>query len=235
MEKSTSFNIATSAQPLSQSLEKQCLARNITKLPFRAYLENGYTYYLHWLYLTLGLPDNLKSHLNFSVARNINADFPIRYPMGIDLEIRYLLHRLENLFGKDKMAFHKDAIIKALQETLRMSDIEAAEYVAEYLKKGGAGPLTLSKSEFLSRLKNVPTQLLDAHSKKTWRLDNYQNQPPYPISRQDIVNGESIGPPSSRHLGLQMLNLNGYMDFMPSVAANLNSKSFKPSSIKYLM
>lgn len=220
----------------ASQIEKQCLARNISKLPFRAYLENGYAYYLHWLYLTLGLSEDMKSHMNFCLARNINTEFPLRYPMGIDLEVRYIMHRLENLFGKDRMSYHKDAIIKTLQDNLRMSEMEATEYLNDYLqRKRKLEPLTLSRGDFFSRIRNVPTQLLDTHSNKTWRLDDYQNQPAYPIARQDIVSGENIAPPSSRHIGLQMLNLNGYVDFMSGVAANLNSKSFKPHSIRYLV
>ena len=40
------------------------------------------------------------------------------------------------------------------------------------------------------------------------------NQTPYPLTAEDILNGEALSPPSGPHLGLQMLEISGYIPSM---------------------
>ena len=133
--------------------------------------------------------------------------------MGIDLEIRYLIKRLENLFGKTEMKYYENAIRSTLKENLDLSDVHIQTTIDSYFRNPMAFELTLSDQEFATRLKNVPTYDLDRHSFQCWRNSNHKelNQTPYPITAEDILNGESISPPTSTHLGLQMLQISGYM------------------------
>jgi len=195
--------------PLSIQLESETLQKFQDKIPFRSYLEHGYKNYRTWLSMTLGSPYAM--HLNFCVARSINM--AKKYAMGIDLEIRYIIKRLENLFGEYQMKNYENVIQKTLKENLNLSDAHANSIIHSYFRNPKSFDLTLSDAEFNSRLKNVPTHELDSFSFQTWRNSNHMklNERAYPVTREDILNGEALAPPSSRHLGLQMFELHGYL------------------------
>lgn len=197
----------SSSVPISIQLETEVLQKNQDKMPFRSYLETGYRKYQTWLAMTLG--SNYSQHLNFCSARSLNMIKP--HVMGVDLEIRYLLKRLENIFGPGEMKHYRDAIQHTLKENLELSDAHIQSVIDTYLRNPQSFALTLSNEEFQKRLKNVPTAELDQHSFQVWRNSNHStlNEKPYPITHDDILNGEALSPPSSAHLGLQMMELSG--------------------------
>ena len=198
--------------PLSIQLESETLQKYQDRISFRSYLESGYKKYRLWLSMTLG--SNYAQHLNFCVARNINKENP--YVMGLDIEVRYVLKRLENLFGVNDMKHYESVIQKTLEQNFEMSDAHVKNIIHSYLKNPKSFDLTLSAAEFDKRLSQVPTIDLDRHSFKCWRNANHTvlNNTPYPITQDDIFGGEALSPPSGAHLGLQMLELNGYLPAM---------------------
>jgi hypothetical protein len=195
--------------PMSIQLESETLQKYQDRIPFRSYLENGYKKYRLWLSMTLG--SNYAQHLNFCVARNINKENP--YVMGLDIEVRYVLKRLENLFSVNDMKHYENVIQKTLEQNFEMSDAHVKNIVHSYLKNPKSFELTLSAAEFDKRLSQVPTIDLDRHSFKCWRNANHAvlNNTPYPITQDDIFGGEALSPPTGAHIGLQMLELNGYL------------------------
>ncbi len=199
----------SNSTPLSIQLESETLQKYHQRIPFRSYLETGYKKYRKWLSMTLGT--SYSQHLNFCIARNLNV-FK-HNSMGIDLEIRYLLKRLENLFGKHEMKYYEDVIRNTLKQNLDLSDVHIQTTMDSYFRNPMAFELTLSDEEFETRLKNVPTHDLDQHSFSCWRNSNHSklNETPYPITSEDVLNGESLSPPSGAHLGLQMLEISGYL------------------------
>jgi hypothetical protein len=223
------------SSPLSLEIEKQCLTHHGDRLPFRTYLSTGYNYYKHWLQMTLGLDEGMNQHMNFCLARHMNSTSP--NSMGMDLEIKYITKRLEDLFGYENMRHYGSAVCETIKENLGIGDMEAQQYAKDYLDKLPQGPtkLTLTNEEFSRRMQSVPTQVLDSHSTSLWRSSNPRqlNNDPYPLTREDIRNGEMIAPPSSKHQGLQMLQIHGYLDFIPSVNQSLNSRAPRPYSVTY--
>ncbi len=199
----------TNSTPLSIQLESETLQKYHQRIPFRSYLETGYKKYRKWLVMTLGT--SYSQHLNFCIARNLNT-FK-HNSMGIDLEIRYLLKRLENLFGKSEMKYYENVIRNTLKQNLDLSDVHIQTTMDSYFRNPMAFELTLSDEEFETRLKNVPTHDLDQHSFSCWRNSNHikLNEKPYPITSEDVLNGEALSPPSGAHLGLQMLEISGYL------------------------
>lgn len=203
--------------PLSIQLESEALRKHQKSIPFRTYLENGYKDYRTWLSMTLG--SNFSQHLNFCIARNMNR-FKSN-SMGVDLEIRYLIKKLENLFGPSQMPYYEKVIRKTLRENLDLSEAHIASIVDDYMRNPRSFDTMLSDQEFNKRLSQVSTNDLDLHSYKIWRNSNHVelNSKVYPITVSDIQNGESICPASSKHLGIQNLELNGYLPVMTNVRA----------------
>ena len=157
--------------------------------------------------------------------------------MGLDLEIKYITHRLEDLFGYENMRHYAVSIQETLKENLKIGDMEAKQHTQNYLDNLPTGPtkLSMTDEEFSSRIQNVPLQYLDAHSSSLWRSHDPTklNKEPYPLTREDLVNGEMIAPPASKHQGLQMLQIHGYLECMPPVNQSLNSRSPKPYAVTY--
>jgi hypothetical protein len=206
---SSSFG-SPSDVPLSIQLESETLQKYQSRLPFRSYLENGYRKYRLWLSMTLG--STYSQHLNFCVARNMNQ-LSKSHVMGLDLEVRYILKRLEHLFGVSDMKYYENVIHNTLKQNLELSDIHIQSTIDSYMRNPMSFELSLSDQEFDKRLGNVPTNELDQHSFKCWRNFNHVklNENPYPITHEDILSGESLAPPSGAHLGLQMLEMYGYL------------------------
>ena len=206
---------SSSPYPLSIQLESETLQKFQKKLPFRKYLDIGYKNYRTWLTMTLG--SMYENHLNFCLARNMNVFKP--YIMGIDLEIRYLIKRLEGIFGLEQMKYYEHVIEKTLCENLSISPAHAQSIIDTYLKNPKNYELTLSNDDFNQRLKKIDTTDLDFHSFNCWRNSNHVklNQTPYPVSRSDILNGESLAPPSSKHIGIQMLQLHGFVPVITNI------------------
>jgi len=198
------------AAPLSLQLEAEVLKKYAQRLPYRTYLEHGYQKYRTWLALTLG--STYAQHLNFCIARHLNLRRP-GFLMGVDLEIRYLLKRLENLFGRAEIKHYETVLRDTLKQNLDLSDVHIQTTLDAYFRNPMAFELTLSDADFAARLKNVPTDTLDQHSFACWRNANHAqlNQTPYPVTAEDILNGEALAPPSGPHLGLQMLEISGYL------------------------
>jgi hypothetical protein len=136
--------------------------------------------------------------------------------MGVDLEIRYILKRLEHVFGSSEMKYYENVIRDTLKQNLDLSDVHIQTTIDSYLRNPMSFELTLSDAEFENRLKNVPTHDLDMHSFSCWRNSNHAklNDTPYPLTAEDILNGEALSPPSGAHLGLQMLEMSGYLSSM---------------------
>jgi hypothetical protein len=193
--------------PISVKMELESIYKN--KLNFKEYLHQGYKYYLKWLKMTVG--SGYSSYLNFCLARNMNKFKP--YIMGLDLEIRYVIKRLENIFGRHQMKHYEGVIHQTLRENFNLSDIHIKSVIDSYFNHPQEFELGLSDEEFNKRLHAVDTLDLDKHSFNCWRNSNPSklNEKPYPITREDILNGENLAPPSARHIGLQMLSLNGLL------------------------
>ena len=206
-----------STTPTSLVVERKCLAEQ--HLPFRKYLESGYTYYREWLQMVLGLDDVAMEHLNFDLARHINLFAQEQtktktYPMGVDLEVRYIVTQLEKVLGHD-LAPYRDALHNTLQSNLALPEIAIDQYVKQYVNLNPTSSvLRMTDAEFNRRLHDVPENILDEHSLETWRnpRPDQLNAKPYPVARRDIMAGEPIGPPASRNIGLQFLVVNGFID-----------------------
>ena len=214
--------------PLSVQLEVEALEKHKDRLSFRPYLEKGYKKYLNWLSMTLGSP--YSQHLNFCVARSINKHENNKHNernehnghnyMGLDLEAKYLLKRLENIFSPSEMKYYEHMIEKTLKENIpELSDAHIRDIIQTYLRNPQSFNTVLSDRDFAERLRRVPSEVLDQHSFLCWRNENHQklNQKPYPVTRDDILNGESIVPPSAKHLGIQMLQMYGYLPMLTDV------------------
>jgi hypothetical protein len=171
--------------------------------------------------MTLG--SGYKQHLNFCVARSLNKENT--YIMGLDLEIRYVLKRLEKLFGVDEMKHFENVILKTLEENFEMTEAHRNNVVQSYLRNPQSFELKLTDDDFISRLQKVPTADLDTHSFHSWRNSNHVklNETPYPVTQDDIYNGEALAPPTGAHLGLQMLELNG---FLPSITQPRRARQY---------
>lgn len=219
---------------VAKKIEQACLSQHANTLSYRDYLNIGYTNYRLWMQMVLGLDDIMKEHLNFCLARHLNQVLGSD-AMGVDLEMMYITHRLETLFGKENMVYYKDALRKTLNDNLKLPELQIEEFMKKYYDNPFNVRLTLTDAEFNERLKNVPTHLLAKHSSETWRHDrpDKANETPYPVTRRDIVMGEAIGPPTSRHMGIQLLGLQGYLDSMPSVSSAINPKQAKHHALTY--
>ena len=180
--------------------------------------------------LGLGCEGATTEHLNFCIARNLNSTFPNKYVMGVDLEVRYIFKRLEGLFGIDNMNAYRSAMKKSLIQNLGLTGVHADSYVNDYLRNPSGFALGLTNHDFQKRLSLVPTQDLDVHSAKVWRSTNHTelNAEPYPVSREDILKGENLAPPTSRHVGLQMLEMHGFLNPLT------NPRRAKPHSVTFV-
>lgn len=198
-----------SSTPLSIELETQTLTNYRDRLPYRSYMSAGYKNYLKWLSMTLG--SSYAQHLNFCVARNINLEK--QNAMGMDLEIRYLIKKLENLFGKSEMKHYGHIVKQTLKENLHLSDTHAMTVFDDYIRNPESFQLVLSDDDFSNRLSKIPIYDLDTHSFKVWRNEDHRklNETSYPVSREDILNGEALAPPSAKHIGIQLLQMRGYL------------------------
>jgi hypothetical protein len=186
-----------------ENLEAKCYS----VIPFEKYIHMGYNFYLKWLSMTLG--SNYTPHINFCIARNLNVFQP--YIMGVDLEVRYILKRLESLFGAENMNSYKPTIVQTLKNNLNLSPAYIYTELDSYFKDRNLFHLTLTNEEFQQRLHKIPISVLEKHSRQCWRNSNVEmvNKNLYPISLEDILNGESLLPPSSKHIGLQILAMCG--------------------------
>lgn len=216
--------------PSSVKMEIKALELNQDKIPFQDYLRKGYYYYLLWLSMTLGLDPIKTSHLNFCIARDINTSFPGKYLMGFDLEINYIFKRLESIYGKPNMHLYKTVIKSTLGKELNTTEVRIDSYIHDYFRNPEAFSTTLTHNNFKKRIENVPVEYLDEHSSQVWRNYNHDelNKTPYPISMDDIMNGKNISAPTSRHVGLQLLELNGF------IPPKFNSKKPKSFAVTFI-
>ena len=200
-------------------------------IDFSSYLRMNYVYYISWVRMVLGLNDMMASHFHFCLARSINMGSEYN-PMGVDLEIWYVIHRLEKTFHPHPLSQYVDTVQTTLQDELHISETEAREYLQHYQPHK---PLILPLSEFMKRLTHVPNTILDQHSLQTWRLvdPSSANQKPYPITPQDLLDGEAIAPPASRHIGIQVWKLKGMLEFLPKINAFINPKTPREYAVTY--
>ena len=210
----TTNNTTTTTQSISlitnyQTIETEILKKLKEKISFQSYLYRGYKKYLLWLTMIIG--SNYTHHIYFCVARNLNITKP--YIMGIDLEVNYLIKRLEKIFGSNQMKYYEDVIKTTLQTNLNISDLYVQNIIEQYHNNSKKFELVLDEEEFMTRLSKIPIHDLDQHSFQCWRNENHEklNQTSYPITIEDIINGESLAPPSSKHIGIQMLEMCGYV------------------------
>lgn len=194
-------------------LEAEVLHRLSHKLPFKKYLEMGFAKYTYWLGSIIG--SSFTSQLRFCIARELNLKSS--NAMGVDLEVKYIMKRLESLFGQQSMQHYESIIKKTLKENLGLSDSYIQITLDEYYKSPSHFNMSLSEDEFVHRLKNVPTEILDSVSQQSWRNSNYGqlNSTPYKILANDIRHGEAMNPPSTHHIGNQMFYLNGFISHKP--------------------
>lgn len=206
-----------------ENLEAKCYSI----IPFEKYIHMGYNFYLKWLSMTLG--SNYTQHINFCIARNINLFQP--YVMGVDLEVRYILKRLESLFGVENMNSYKPTITETLKKNLNLSPAYIYTELDSYFKDRNLFHLTLTNEEFQQRLHKVQLSILEKHSRQCWRNSNVEmvNKKLYPISLEDILNGESLLPPSSKHIGLQILAMCGCIP-----ASVFNPKKYDSHGVTFI-
>lgn len=209
-----------------QTMETEMLKQLKEKISYQSYLHRGYKKYLLWLTMIIG--SNYTHHIYFCVARNLNITKP--YVMGIDLEVNYLIKRLEKIFGPNQMKYYEDVIKTTLQSNLNISDLYVQNIIKQYHNNPKSFELVLDEEEFMTRLSKVPIHDLDQHSFQCWRNENHEklNQTSYPITVEDIINGESLAPPSSKHIGIQMLEMCGYVPIV------LNPKTPEHYSVTFI-
>ena len=202
--------------PLSIELESITLQKNRDILSFKKYLELGYKNYRTWLTMTLG--SAFENNLNFCLARNINQFHP--YVMGIDLETKYVIKKIENVFGVEQMKHYKHIIEKSICDSLPISPTRAHQITESYFNNPKNFEPILTDEEFHNRLTKVSEHDLDGHSFNCWRNNDHTklNEHMYPITRDDILNGESLAPPSDKHIGIQMLQIHGFIPNITDVA-----------------
>jgi hypothetical protein len=194
----------------SVSREIEILTKN--HLSMEDYLVMGYEAYLVWLTMTLG--NMFSEHLRFCVARSINVHRIGTYCMGKDLEVEYLLVKLQHTFGWDLVPY-ATIIQKTLVDNLQLSTAQVAQVVENLPTNEASVALVLSAEEFRHRLSRAirdHPDIIDSHSLSLWR----SSAPPftsvtpenvYPVTVTDIWQGEALAPPAPRHLGLQVFQM----------------------------
>ncbi len=196
----------------SNSLESSLLSESSHGLTLLHYVRNGYAVYLKWFKdkaHIAGLSSGWDDYLTFSVARDINRYAAARNgssPMGKDIEMIGYVHSLPPE-EKDKLF------------------VDIRNYSSE--KKEMREALTklpsMTTMDFYVRLKNVSEDVLDGHSGSIWRgtigIIETSN---LDISVEDLEMGKPMAPACGFHLGLRMLEINGFIS-ASSFSAQRNS------------
>lgn len=218
---STSSTSNTSSPPppdgdngdlISQEIE-QAEAKAIEYFKsFKTYLVLGYKIYLNRMRLLLNLNSDDAQHLNFCVARSLNAFKP--YVMGIDLEVNFLAKQTGRGERSDVTPLDNITAIDRISRCLRISRGEAERLMT---KQTRGESTKLSMNDFLSRLSEVHVDILDEHSKQTWRLIDKQKAR-YVLSLDKLRSGWQLNPPTSRHLGMVIIQIFGiYASKVPAL------------------
>jgi hypothetical protein len=118
------------------------------------------------------------------------------------------------------MASYSGFIRNTLQKNLpSLSVMRLNNIVDTYVRNPEHFQVELTDDTFFELLKKVPLDVLDKHSLQCWRNPNpvELNKRPYPVRREDILNGDALCPPSSKHIGIQLLQMAGYLPMLVDV------------------
>lgn len=191
----------------ANSLEKSLLTNGPHKLNLLNYLRNGYVAYLKWFMdkaRIIGMSKEWDEYLIFAVAHDINQHGNnANPPMGLDIELISYVHS----FKEDE----KDCIMLAKNycKNITTNSVVTAENMREYLSQNPK----MTMQDFCIRLKNVSKKILEEHSANIWRgTKGTLCSEDFVISLSDLESGQCKIPACGFHLGLKMLEENGYMD-----------------------
>jgi hypothetical protein len=181
----------------SNLLEQSLLEERAYGLNFKTYLRNGYAVYLKWLtdkVMRGGLKEDEKEYVYFMVAADINQvakqnddDFPM---------------------GEDLYAIMLTNTGQRLETELEWDEQEIEDFLSTPHEP------KLDLKEFYRRLKNVPVEILDVHSKLVWRgtAGTISGNNKIILKRSDMYLGNPFAPATGFHLGMRMLEVNGFID-----------------------
>lgn len=193
----------------SNSLESSLLSESSHGLTLLHYVRNGYAVYLKWFKdkaHIAGLSIGWDDYLTFSVARDINRYAAARNgssPMGKDIEMIGYVHSLPSE-EKDKLFVDVRTLSKEMREALTKLP-------------------SMTTMDFYVRLKNVSEDVLDGHSGSIWRgTTGIIETSNLDISVEDLEMGKPMAPACGFHLGLRMLERNGFIS-ASSFSAQRNS------------
>lgn len=213
----------------SNTLEQSLLKEQTHGLTFKLYIRNGYAAYLKWLadkLLRSGLREHETDHIYFMVAADINQiakqqynsdeksedtdELPspdMIYPMGEDVYAVQVLQGMPRAQPEEQR--------QALMEKLEWTEDEADEF----LKSREHIDTKLDLMEFYRRLKKVPDHILDKHSKLIWRGTNgtITGREKITLTRKDMQHGMPFAPSTGFHLGMRMLEVNGFIEKSPDM------------------
>ncbi len=196
----------------ANSLEYSLLTESSHGLTLLHYLRNGYAVYLKWLKdkaHIAGLSSEWDDYLTFAVARDINRhangsrpELGTDYPMGDDIEMTGFAHSMPE---SDKDQIYQYRTIDKPSFCYLNHDIGD---ICDALQKSP----TMTTMDFYVRLKKVPEKILDRHSRTIWRgTEAIIKNGKLEISVEDLEMGVPISPSCGFHLGLRMLEKNGFI------------------------
>ena len=212
-------------------IEQSVLYYYRNQLSFPVYIITYYKHYMTWVQMVLGLSEIWMDRFRFCLARSINMMGSYN-PMGIDIEVLFILHDLEKAFHPHPIMHYRDVVIETLKTKLELDPALIEHYLHIYRPQQ---PLRLTVSEFFHRLSNVPLDLLNAHSQKTWRSPSPDtlNQTPYVITYNDLENGKPLAPPANQHIGIHVWKLLGMLHFIPEIEKQIQVQKPRPHAVTF--
>jgi hypothetical protein len=218
-------------------LENSIFTQYHDRLNWIQYLLQGYDQYLQWLRMSIGY--EWQGQINFCIARGINelAKYPI---MGQHIEYCYWIHKCERELPQSvvydsvpksavntiKKTIESAELVKPkyikniLQSQLKVSAAFTDQLYQQYVLNPRAFDLTLTQENMnclLAHAIHTQEANMREHSQITWRLNHPASthqlwvQKNSAIDLNGLLRGESLIVPASRHLGVQLLYFQGYV------------------------
>ncbi len=194
----------------ANSLETSLLTESAHGLSLLHYLRNGYAVYLRWLKdkaHIAGLSHEWDDYFTFALARDINCyarnskNKQQTSPMGEDIEMIAHAHNDERDF-----------------KSITQEEVESAQSKIP----------TMTTEDFYFRLKKVAEPILDGHSEEIWRgTKGILSSDTFVISLTDLESGKPMAPACGFHLGLKMLEKNGFVDSQDACALSKRNREYK--------
>lgn len=195
----------------ANSLESSLLNEGIYKLTKRHYFRNGYAVYLKWLTDKLhraNLHEEWDSFVYFSVARHINSKFPKILPMGLDLEVIYIVNKFRKANSRVGPSDIATEVYNYIQKNCHYANDVSYNDVYNVVDEFPS----ISKDEFYDRLRGLSENVMEEHSGLVWRgTEGVVNNDAFELSIDKLEAGEPYAPACGFNLGIRMLEKNGFV------------------------